>query len=116
MILIGVGLLIKFGPLVEAFDIIVSLIAKKTGRNVGFMSDQLFSHSWCRFLNSWEYAPYSCIAILLADAIHTGEQRLTAFAICQDLKPSGQGHSGNVVRGVTPEGQAPFSPAQASPG
>ena len=66
------------------------------------------------FLNSWEYALYSCIAIFIAgmviDAIHTGEQRLTAFVICQDPNQVVKAIQERVIRGVTLlEGQGAFS-------
>ena len=113
---IGVGLLIKFGMSSGGFDIIALLIAKKTGRNVGFMSflTNGLVIVGAGFLNSWEYALYSCIAIFIAgvviDAIHTGEQRLTAFVICQDPNQVVRAIQERVVRGVTLlEGQGAFS-------
>lgn len=120
---IGVGLLIKFGMSSGGFDIIALLIAKKTGRNVGFMSflTNGLVIVGAGFLNSWEYALYSCIAIFIAgmvvDAIHTGEQRLTAFCHLPRSKPSSQGHSGtgHPWRHSLRRAGRLFSPAQASP-
>ena len=104
---IGVGVLIKNGLSSGGFDIIALVISKETGINVGFMSflTNMIVIIGAGALFNWEYALYTLIAIFIAgqviDAIHTGEQRMTAFIISKKEDEVLAALRANIVRGVT---------------
>lgn len=104
---IGVGGLVKRGMSSGGFDIIAIVISKATGVNVGFMSFlvNLIVIVGAGVIYQWEYALYTMIALFVSarmiDAIHTNDQRLTAFIVTEYEEAMIESIHRRVIRGVT---------------
>lgn len=104
---LGAGITIKFGMSGGGFDILSIYLARTFGINVGFMTliTNLIIVLGSGLIYDWEIAIFTIITIFVTsrmiDAIHTGEQRLTAFIVSNNSEAVTASIRSRIVRGAT---------------
>lgn len=104
---IGSGITIKFGMSCGGLDVVSLVIARINGANVGALGFalNLLIIIASGILFDWEYALYTLISIFVLakaiDAIHTSEQRHTAFVVTSQTDEVINAIFKAIVRGVT---------------
>lgn len=103
----GSGLLIRYGMSMGGVEILLLVISRKTGYNIGPINMVLngLILMAAGILFGWENALFSMISIYgssrTIDMIHTNEQRLTVFIVTDKERAVVQSIQERIVRGVT---------------